>query len=35
VEYFNYLDSGVTNDAKCTWEIKTRIALAKAAHSRK
>jgi hypothetical protein len=35
VEYFNYLDSRVTNDAKCTREIKSRISMAKAAFNRK
>jgi hypothetical protein len=30
VEYFNYLGS-ITNDARCTCEIKSRIAMAKAA----
>jgi len=29
VEYFNYLDSLVTNAARCTCEIKSRIAIAK------
>jgi hypothetical protein len=31
VEYFSYLDSTITNDAKCTREMKSRIAMAKAA----
>jgi hypothetical protein len=31
VEYFSYLGSMVTNDARCTREIKSRIATAKAA----
>jgi len=31
VEYFSYLGSTVTNDASCTHEIKSRIAMAKAA----
>jgi hypothetical protein len=35
VEYFNYLDSMVTHDARCTREIKPRIAMAKAAFSKK
>jgi hypothetical protein len=35
VEYFNYLASMITNDARCTREIKSRIAMAKAALNRK
>jgi hypothetical protein len=35
VEYFNYLGSMITNDARCTHEIKSRIAMAKAAFSKK
>jgi hypothetical protein len=35
VEYFNYLSSMITNDARCTREIKSRIAIAKAAFSKK
>jgi hypothetical protein len=35
VEYFNYLGSMITNDARCTREIKFRIAMAKAAFNRK
>jgi hypothetical protein len=35
VEYFNYLDSVITNDARCTREIKSMILLAKAAIERK
>jgi hypothetical protein len=31
MEYFNYLGSMITNDAKCTSEIKSRIATARAA----
>jgi hypothetical protein len=31
VEYFNYVDSIITNDARCTRGIKSKIALAKAA----
>jgi hypothetical protein len=27
-EYFNYLGSMITNDARCTREIKSRIAMA-------
>jgi hypothetical protein len=32
---FNYLDCLVTNDARCTCEIKSRIAMAKAAFNKK
>jgi hypothetical protein len=35
VEYFNYLGSMLTGDARCTHEIKSRIALAKAAFNKK
>jgi hypothetical protein len=35
VEYFNYLGSMITNDARCTREIKSRIAMAKAALNKK
>jgi hypothetical protein len=35
VEYFKYLGSMITNDARCTWEIKSRIITAKAAFSKK
>ena len=31
VEYFNYWDSMITNDARCTGEIKSKIAMTKAA----
>jgi hypothetical protein len=34
VEYFSYLGSMVTDDAICTHDIKSRIAMAKAAFSR-
>jgi len=34
VEYFNYVGSMVTNDTKCTREIKSRIAMAKAAFNK-
>jgi hypothetical protein len=34
VEYFNYLGSLVTNAARCTCEIKSRIAMAKAAFNK-
>jgi hypothetical protein len=35
VEYFNYLGRMITNDARCTREIKARIAMAKAAFNKK
>ena len=35
VEYFNCLGSMTTNDARCTREIKYRIAMEKAAFNRK
>jgi hypothetical protein len=35
VEYFNYLGSMITNDARCTCEIKFRIATAKGAFNKK
>jgi hypothetical protein len=35
VEYFNYLGSMITNSARCTCEIKSRIAIAKAAFNNK
>jgi hypothetical protein len=35
VEYFNYLGSMITHDARCTREIKSRIAVAKAAFNKK
>jgi hypothetical protein len=34
-EYFNYFGSMITNDARCTPEIKSRIAMANAAFNRK
>ena len=34
-ENFSYLDSMITNDAKCIHEIKSRIAMAKAAFNKK
>ena len=34
VEYFNYLGSMITNDARCTREIKSRIAMTKAAFNK-
>jgi hypothetical protein len=35
VGYFNCLGNMVTNDARCTCEVKYRTAMAKAAFSRK
>jgi hypothetical protein len=35
MEYFNYLGSWITNDARCTREIKSRIAMTKAAFNKK
>jgi len=35
VEYFNYLGSMIANYARCTCEIKFRIAMAKAAFNKK
>jgi len=35
VDYFSYLGSLITNDARCTCEIKCRIAVAKAALNKK
>jgi len=35
VEYFKYLGSKLTNDGRCTCEIKSRIAMRKAAFSKK
>jgi hypothetical protein len=35
VEYFNYLGSVITNDARCTREIKSRISMAKATFNKK
>jgi hypothetical protein len=35
VEYLNYLGSMITNDARCTCEIKSRIASKKAALNKK
>jgi hypothetical protein len=34
LEYFNYLSSMITNDARCTREIKSRIVMAKAAFNK-
>ena len=30
VEYFNYADNMITDDSRCTREIKSKIAMAKA-----
>jgi len=35
VKYFNYLRSTITNDARCTCEIKSRISIAKATFTKK
>jgi hypothetical protein len=35
VEYFNYLVNVITNDAKCTTEIKSSIAKEKSAFNKK
>jgi hypothetical protein len=35
VEYFSYLGSMITNDARCRCEIKSRISMVKAAFNRK
>jgi hypothetical protein len=35
VEYFSYLSTLVTNDARCTREIQSRIAMTKAALNKK
>jgi hypothetical protein len=35
VEYFNFLGSMITSDARCTREIKSTIAMAKAAFNKK
>jgi hypothetical protein len=35
VEYFNYLGSPLTDDSICAREIKSRIAMTKAAFNRK
>jgi hypothetical protein len=35
VEYFNCLGSVLTNDARCTREIKSKIAMAKTAFNNK
>ena len=35
VEYLSYLGNMITNDVRCKWEIKSRIAMAKAALNKK
>jgi hypothetical protein len=35
VESFKYVSSMITNDGRCTCEIKSRIAMAKAAFNKK
>jgi hypothetical protein len=35
VEHFNYLGSMITNDARCTCEMKSRITMAKATFNTK
>ena len=35
VEYFNYLDSMITDCTRCTFEIKSRSAMKKTAFNRK
>jgi hypothetical protein len=35
VAYFNYFCSLITNDAKCTGEMKVRVAMEKAAFNKK
>ena len=35
VEYFSYVGSAITNDARCTREIKSRIAIRKATFNKK
>jgi hypothetical protein len=35
VESFKYLGSILTNDGRCTWEIKCRIAMAKTTFNKK
>jgi hypothetical protein len=35
VKYFNYLSSIITNDARCTREIKSWVAMAQAAFNKK
>jgi len=35
VKHFNYLGSMITNDARCTWQIKYRISMTNAAFKKK
>jgi hypothetical protein len=35
VDYFYYLGSVITDDARCTFEIKLRVSMAKAAFKKK
>jgi hypothetical protein len=35
MEYFNYLGSIITNAARCTGDIKSRIAMAEASFNKK
>jgi len=35
VKYFKYLGSNLTNDLRCTYEIKSKIVMAKAALNKK
>jgi hypothetical protein len=35
MEYFNCLGSMITNDARCTREVRSRIAMTKAAFNKK
>jgi hypothetical protein len=35
VELFNYIGTMITNDGRCTCEVKSRIAMAKAAFNKK
>jgi hypothetical protein len=35
VEYFNYLDSVIINNTRCTSEVKSRIVVVKVAFKRK
>ena len=35
VECFRYMGSMLTNDGRCTWEIKSRIAMTKTAFNNK
>jgi hypothetical protein len=35
MKYYNYMDSMITNDARCKCEIKSRIAIAPASFNKK